>query len=152
MSGTRFLLDTNVLIGLLGGAKWAAEFFEKNSDEEPVYLVSSVTRMELLGFPEITDEESERIVEVLNELSLIPIRSDVEDMAISLRRESKLKLPDAIIAATAMLERAILVTADQRLRFRPESERQKPRLGGSLRCANRPCDDDDDNDDENDPS
>ena len=53
MSGTRYLLDTNVLIGFLGGASWAASFFEQVATTNPDLLVSSVTRMELLGFPGI---------------------------------------------------------------------------------------------------
>ena len=41
---------------------------------------------------------------------LIPVSSEVIDTAIRLRRQVKIKSPDAIVAATALLEKAELVT------------------------------------------
>ncbi|MCK9462262.1 MAG: type II toxin-antitoxin system VapC family toxin [Proteobacteria bacterium] len=127
MNGARFLLDTNVLIGFLGGAKWAADFFERTSAKKPEYLVSAVTRMELLGFPGITEEEEGRVAALLARLEPVPIDTQVEEAAISLRRTGNLKLPDAIIAATALTRKAALVTADEDFKKVPDLEVVNPR-------------------------
>lgn len=57
MNGLEYLLDTNVVIAFLSGAGWARFFFEKATSDGTALSVSSVTRMELLGFPDITAEE-----------------------------------------------------------------------------------------------
>ena len=112
MSGPRYLLDTNVLIGFLGGADWASSFFEHVSSMESELLVSTVTRMELLSFPDITVEEEQRIMALLAQLTKVAIDETVEEAAISIRRTARLNLPDAVIAATASTQKAVLVTAD----------------------------------------
>lgn len=127
MSGPRFLLDTNVLIGFLGGAQWAADFFARTKSLEPVYLISAVTRMELLGFPGMTENERSRVIALLSELTRVPIDAEIEDEAISVRKEGNLKLPDAIIAATALTREAVLVTADEDFAKVPDLEVVNPR-------------------------
>lgn len=112
MSGPRYLLDTNVLIGFLGGLDWAVEFLNRAVFRNADLMVSTVTRMELLGFPGMTEEEERRISELLGQLKPIAIDERVEEAAIFIRREIGLKLPDALIAATAMTRDAVLVTAD----------------------------------------
>lgn len=115
MSGPRYLLDTNILIGFLGGARWAVEFVDRVVSEDAELMVSAVTRMELLGFPGITAEEEGRILELMEQLTRVAIDDAVETAAISIRRETGLKLPDALIAATALVSEAALVTADAEL-------------------------------------
>ncbi len=56
MSGTDYLLDTNVVLAFLSGKDWARSFFERAIERGARLSVSSVTRMELLGFPGITGE------------------------------------------------------------------------------------------------
>jgi predicted nucleic acid-binding protein len=112
MSGPRYLLDTNVIIGFLGGASWASSFFERVASMDAELLVSTITRMELLSFPDITDEEKQRVSEILAQLNKVGIDDQIEDTAISIRSAARLKLPDAVIAATASIQGAILVTAD----------------------------------------
>ncbi|MGA1600242.1 MAG: PIN domain-containing protein [bacterium] len=49
----------------------------------------------------------------------VALQQDVRTRAIQLRREYRLKLPDAIIVASAMVENAALVTHDQQLAHLP---------------------------------
>jgi len=49
----------------------------------------------------------------LNHTRIIDINSDIKAKTIQVRRVSKLKLPDAIIAATAISMDVPLLTADQ---------------------------------------
>ena len=71
--------------------------------------------MELLGFPGITPIEERAIQAVLQATSAIAIDEEVEKHAITLRREHSIKLPDAIIAGTAIAKGLQLVTLDKAL-------------------------------------
>ena len=71
--------------------------------------------MELLGFPGITSAEGLLIQQKLAQLTHLAITASVEDIAIRLRRIRKVKLPDAIIAATALSVGAELITFDRQL-------------------------------------
>ena len=71
--------------------------------------------MELLGFPGITSAEEVLIQAKMASLIYLPITSAVEDMAISLRRTRRVKLPDAIVAASALEAGAELLTFDHQL-------------------------------------
>ena len=76
---------------------------------------SAITRMELLGFPGITGEEKSLIKERLEHFTLIPLTQPIEDVVINLRQTRKIKIPDAIIAATAIYSGVELLTLDQHL-------------------------------------
>ena len=74
-----------------------------------------ITRMELLSYPGITTGEEERIRRFLDGVLVIPLSETIETTVIAMRRVVRLKLPDAIIAATALAIGATLITCDQRL-------------------------------------
>ena len=115
MSGIKFLLDTNFILGLLKSQSAVlAEISERKlSIAECGY--SAVTRMELLGFPGISREEESLLRQKLERLSYLPLTRSVEDIVISLRQTRKIKLPDAIIAATALWAGVELLTLDKHL-------------------------------------
>ena len=71
--------------------------------------------MELLGYPNITSDEERLISDRLSKFTYLSISTEVEDLAIALRRTRKLKLPDALIAATAIHDTLELLTLDQAL-------------------------------------
>ena len=72
--------------------------------------------MELLGFPGLDSDEERVIVEKLAQLNYLGVTPLVEAEAIRLRRCYSIKLPDAIIAATALVHGAELLTHDKALR------------------------------------
>ena len=76
---------------------------------------SAVTRMELLGYPGITTTEERVIGDRLSKFTYSAITVEVEDLAIALRRDRRVKLPDAIIAATAIHHGLELLTFDMAL-------------------------------------
>ena len=104
----RHVLDTNSSIYHLTG-KLAEPL---PSDD---VFVSVITEIELLSHPLITPDEESRILEFLSSLETVELLPAVRDAAIRLRREHRLKLPDAIIAATALVLDAELLTNDARL-------------------------------------
>ena len=105
MNSERFLIDTNIFILLFN-----------NRLTEPLpdgaIACAVITEMELLSSPVMTSSEEVLIREMLAGITIYGIDQDVKEEAIRLRRKSRLKLPDAIIAATAMCHDAILVTND----------------------------------------
>ena len=112
MSGRKYLLDTNVIIGFLTGADWALSFVNREATDGAVFYASVITRMELLSFPGISHDEEMKIGHFLNRVRIIGLDYTVEREAVSIRKKTRLKLPDAIISATAFSVGAVLVSAD----------------------------------------
>ena len=113
MNGIEFLLDTNMVIGLLKGHAPAIALAEQSGFALDKSAVSQITRMELLGYPQLTDEEDGTIRGFLANCQVRMIDEQVEAQAIQLRRNGIFKLPDAIIAATALTGSLRLLTLDQ---------------------------------------
>jgi len=102
------LLDTNAVLYLLGGR--LADFLDDGQ-----YYVSVISEMELLSYPKLTNEAANQIRSFLADVTVVELTRDVKTTAIQLRREHALKLPDAIIAASAMNLDAELLTNDLQL-------------------------------------
>ena len=109
--GPRFLIDTNAVIDYfrntlpLAGGDWLERLFDSSG-----YAISVVTRMELYASPSISTAE-ELALDTFTQASLIlPLDEPVIAQTIALRRQYRRKLPDAIIAATALVHDLTLVT------------------------------------------
>lgn len=109
----KFLLDTNVIIGYLKGLPGIVSFMDTR--QEPVFYASVITRMELLSFPGIAAEEEALIKKFMSSLTILPLSEPIENTAVNLRRATRSQMPDAIIAATAIILGATLVTCDRDL-------------------------------------
>ncbi len=115
MSGIDHVLDTNLVIGLLKGNLAAVQLAREAGLQLQRAGVSQITRMELLGYPRLTDEEDRAARAFIGSCRVIGLDDDVEQRAIRLRRAGLLKLPDAIVAGSALATGARLLTLDQRL-------------------------------------
>ena len=101
-----YLIDTNIIIYYLEGEQAAVSFLRTHRGQ---LALSSITWMETLSYPFSADEEL--LVRVfLQEFRLIEVSSPVMELTIETRRKKKIKLPDAIIAASAIHNDLILVT------------------------------------------
>jgi predicted nucleic acid-binding protein len=69
--------------------------------EHPVYI-STITAMEVLSWPGHSDESAQMTSAFLDVFDEITIDAEIKFSAIKIRRDYRLKLPDAIIAATAL--------------------------------------------------
>jgi predicted nucleic acid-binding protein len=83
--------------------------------DEVEQYVSVIARMELLAKQGLPSEEEREIREFLAQATVVPIDTDVETEAIAIRRDRKLRLPDAIIAATSVILNTTLLTDDDHL-------------------------------------
>ncbi len=108
MSGAKLFLDTNILIYFLRGDQDVVNMI---SDKDIV--ISFITELELLSFPSSTIESDKAIKGLLANCFIFNITQEIKDLTLELRKKSKLKLPDAIIAATAFCSKLPLLTADK---------------------------------------
>jgi len=103
-------LDTNVLIYFLGGNAAVSRQLDIWRSERQEFLVSTLVQTELLSLPHLTPKEIEQIESLLVTMTLVPVDVSVARLAAEFRRQYRLKLADAVIAATAFLRDAPLVT------------------------------------------
>lgn len=115
MSGIKFLLDTNILIGLLNRTEAVLSLLTLKKVAITQCAFSAVTRMELLSYQGLKPEDRQTIEQILVRMNYLPITSDIEDATIYFRQKNKSKLPDAIIAATAQHHQLHLLTLDSGL-------------------------------------
>jgi predicted nucleic acid-binding protein len=102
------LLDTNAVLYLLGGRL-------ANPLEAGQYFISVITELELLSYPSMSPAEERRIRTFLSKVIVLGLTKEVKEHAIRLRKENHLKLPDAIVAASAISLNAVLLTNDKTL-------------------------------------
>lgn len=113
MSGIKYLLDTNIILGIVKANPDVVVKIKGLNLKDCAY--SSVTRMELLGFPDITEHEIKVISALLNKMNNIAIDFAIEDETIKLKQQHRIKLPDAIILATSLNREIKLYTMDKSL-------------------------------------
>ena len=108
MNGTKILLDTNIIVYLLDGDKTLSNIlFGKQ------LYVSVITELELLSFGGLTEKDRTGIENFLETCNIIDLNSSVKREVITLRSSNKIKLPDAIIMATAKVLDVPVITSDQ---------------------------------------
>jgi predicted nucleic acid-binding protein len=83
--------------------------------EDKQLFYSFITQLELLSYSGIKDSEIQLVENFLNECFIIEISSQIKENTIFLRRKYSLKLPDAIIAGSALSLNVPLVTADKKM-------------------------------------
>jgi len=118
------VLDTNAVLFLLGGQLVEAL-------PEGQYFASVITEIELLSYPSLAVGEERQIRELLSEITLVELTEEVKEASITLRRKHRLRLPDAIIAATADTLNAELFTNDRGLHQVPSLRCRQLRLRGT---------------------
>ncbi|TPE59454.1 type II toxin-antitoxin system VapC family toxin [Sandaracinobacter neustonicus] len=102
------LFDSNILIDFLSRRQEAEELIL----HAPGRLISVITTIEILaGTPEAAWPRARQVLSAFEEL---PLDDAVRDEAARIRRATRLKLPDAIILATARIHRLPLVTRNIR--------------------------------------
>ncbi len=105
-----YLLDSNVLIYLEKGISNPAvlDFLSEATAENT--LISVVTEIEVLGFGFSSSDDQLRMEELVADTNVLPLDSAIAQKAIIVRRQRKIKLGNAIIAATALVHSLTLVT------------------------------------------
>ena len=104
-----YLLDSNVIIGYLAGKipssgmEVVSEIVAKRPN------ISVISQIEVLRFNDTSENEA-ILEEFINMSKIYPLSNNIVERTIKLCKQINLKLPDAIIAATAIIENYTLVT------------------------------------------
>ncbi|HWB54515.1 MAG TPA: PIN domain-containing protein [Tepidisphaeraceae bacterium] len=111
MNGNRIVLDTNAIIALLQSNQRVIDY----AQSAKWVGISVISQIEFLSFSKLADADRELFGEFVARVEVIDIRSTDQsflDLIVKIRQETKPRLPDAIIAATAVHHDASVVTAD----------------------------------------
>ena len=109
--GTPALLDSNIVVYFLDGLmpEKALDFVEKQLNEFGSF-VSVISLIELLGWKAPSENATSQIENFLAKSTVLSLSDPVVYKTIEIRRSSKIKLPDAVIAATAIIHDFTLLT------------------------------------------
>jgi predicted nucleic acid-binding protein len=104
--GAKYLLDTNAVIDfslliLPGKAHKKLSFIIDTNPQ-----ISIINRIELLSFSNV----SSQIIDFTEEAHIISLDENIVIKTIELRKKYRMKLPDAVVAATALIYNLTLVT------------------------------------------
>jgi len=102
------VIDTNILIFYLRGDQAVESYF---SDQIPV--ISFINELELLSGGDFLPDELTDIERFLRKQIIISYLPELKNIVVQLRAKKKIKLPDAIIAATAIYFKLPLVSSDK---------------------------------------
>lgn len=104
--GKNYLIDTNVIIDFAKNQlpEHSTSFIADLIDNEP--KISVINKIELLWFT----YTSQPIFTFIEACLVFSLDDNVVDKTVELRKIHKIKLPDAIIAATAIIHQLTLIT------------------------------------------
>ncbi|MCL2043488.1 MAG: PIN domain-containing protein [Treponema sp.] len=114
MNKSRFLLDTNIIINILNGNLDLLDFFDAFPDCE--LYINPVIKIEVLAKADMSEQEEIEARALLDSFNWAEIDQSSCEIAIQIRRSKKLRLPDALIAASAINLNATVLSIDAHLR------------------------------------
>ncbi|WP_421775374.1 type II toxin-antitoxin system VapC family toxin [Gracilimonas sp.] len=109
MGRSGYLIDSNALIDFLGGRlpDTGQEFLSHVIDNVP--MVSVISKIEVLGYNGTAHEE-QILKSFINDSEVLNLSEEIVASCIQIRKAHRIKLPDALIAATANVQDLILIT------------------------------------------
>lgn len=101
-----YILDTNIVIYFLQGRlpQHTSTFLKEVLQAKA--KISVITQIELLGW----EEDSRLSVDFVSKSDIFQLEGRVVESCIDIRKKYKIKLPDAIIAATSIVHGFKLIT------------------------------------------
>ncbi len=110
MGRTNYLVDTNIAIYYFGLllAKKSEVLLEEIINNQ--YYISVINRIELLGNKGISVQEQAALDSFINHGIIHNLNDEIILETIKIRKNYSIKLPDAIIAATCLVNNCVLVT------------------------------------------
>lgn len=108
MNGSNLVIDTNIALYLLSKDDTIAQLL----NGKDIYI-SFITELELLGYKNLSPIENITIRDFISDCIVIDLNSEIKRSVINLRQKYSIKLPDSIIASTAIYLGLPFVTADK---------------------------------------
>ena len=114
MNGNRYILYTNAIIALLQGNK----DIQSKLNKADWIGISVISQIEFLAFDNLSRQDKILFNNFSNRIEVLGINSNetkLIDKIISIRKKYNIKLPDAIIIAVTLNNKASLITSDKQL-------------------------------------
>jgi len=111
MSGLEVFVDTNLLIRFLAGDESVHSLILENE-----IFLSFISELELFAKPGLSREDELSIENLLRGCHVVHYSDEMKETIIRIRRTARLKLPDSIIAASAIFHNLTMLTADAAFR------------------------------------
>jgi len=108
MSGIRIVADTNPLVYLLNGNEQVGNHLDGKE-----CWISVITELELFGKRNLTVQDKREVKSLLDSCFVADLLPGIKEITKDLQQSTTLKLPDTIIAATAIYLGLPLLTADK---------------------------------------
>ena len=108
--GKRYLLDSNTIIDYIAGlySGKALQWLNQLINEE--INVSVITKIEVLSFDPDKDDNYSILVDFFEASNIFELTDNIVSKTIQIRQKQKIKLPDAVIASTALENGLTLVS------------------------------------------
>lgn len=107
----KYIWDTNIAIYYLQQQlPLKAEAFIDDSLKEDLPFISAMTEIELLCWKNLTEQQTEVINKFIAGSTVIDLEKSIKSRTVEIRKHYKIKLPDAIIAASALVYDLTLLT------------------------------------------
>ncbi|RUM41153.1 MAG: hypothetical protein DSY34_04235 [Desulfurobacterium sp.] len=100
-------MDTNAILYYLADKNIASVKAE--------FVISFITEIEVLSYPNLTEQEEEKIREFLRNVYIVNVNNDIKNLTVNFRKRYGLKLPDAMICASACFLKLPLITNDKQM-------------------------------------
>jgi predicted nucleic acid-binding protein len=113
MESIRYLIDSNILIYHFADEIPGEEQDKIKSIFKKSFNISIITKIEFPGWKRHTESGFKEAKEFLRKSRVIYIDENIASLTIKLRKNHSIKLPDALIAATALNGGYILVTRNE---------------------------------------
>jgi predicted nucleic acid-binding protein len=113
--GIKYLWDTNIAIYFLQQQfPPKAEKFIDQTFQQSEPILSAITEIELLCWKTATEKDLELLKSFIEDSLVIELEAEIKLKTAEIRKLYNLKLPDAIIAATALINELTLLTRNTR--------------------------------------
>jgi predicted nucleic acid-binding protein len=109
----QYLIDNNVISNYFAGqySDKGMIFIAEVIDSTP--NISVITKIEALSWVALDKNKEEIVKEFISDSNILELTPEVVLQCVKIRRSKKIKTPDAIIAATAIINNLILITNDR---------------------------------------
>ena len=109
MEQPQYLIDTNAVIDYLGNKLPTSGMDFMNTVIDAVPNVSVDTKIEVLGF-NTPKQHYKTLSDFINDATVLDLTNNVVEASIEIRKKHRTKLPDAIIAATALVYDLVVIS------------------------------------------
>ncbi len=109
MITSEYLLDTNMLIYHTNGSESVSKFITENIKDSSLNI-SILTKIEFLGWDKHTPEGLEKCMKLIQYANVYSLNENIADKTIEIKKKVNIKLADAVIVATALVNGFSLVT------------------------------------------